>query len=229
MATTASFALALCMLAAAYVTLQCITPPNPPPPLKSSIEDRIGWVATQSRLTTRRNTLLLIWLYHILLTITYPHPPLLICPQPGSLDPNLFGWSIHTVICIAMALIGGGIRLTAYSQLGRNFTFQLAKPKMLVKRGLYRYVQHPSYTGLFLILVAHLLLFSRRAGAVACWMPGILDIRYLDVLVWTLMIGASVVLGRMRIRDEENMLKKEFGKEWEEYHAKTKRLIPGLF
>jgi len=229
MATVASFALALCMLAAAYVTLQCVTPPNPLPPVKSSVEDRIRWVASRSRVTSGRKTLLLIWLYHILLTITYPHPPTLICPQPGSLDPNLFGWSTHTVICIFMVLAGGSIRLTAYSQLGGNFTFHLSKPKTLVKRGLYRYVQHPSYTGLFMILIAHLLLFSRRAGAVACWIPRILNIKYMDVPVWILLIGATVVLGRIRIRDEENMLKEEFGKEWEEYHAKTGRLMPGLF
>jgi protein-S-isoprenylcysteine O-methyltransferase Ste14 len=30
--------------------------------------------------------------------------------------------------------------------LGQNFTFRLAKPKTFITSGMYRYVQHPSYT-----------------------------------------------------------------------------------
>ena len=32
-----------------------------------------------------------------------------------------------------------------------------------------------------------------------------------------------------RIRQEEAMMKREFGKEWEEYHRETARLVPGVF
>ncbi|KAI9770833.1 MAG: hypothetical protein M1839_003028 [Geoglossum umbratile] len=227
MATIASFALALCMLLAAFVTFKCVTPPHPPP-LKSGVKDRIGKLATQSKLTARRNCVLFVWIYHILLTITYPHPSPAICPHPDSLDPKLFLWGTHAVLYISMILVGGSIRLAAYKQLGENFTFQLAKPKMLVKHGLYRYVQHPSYIGQIVVFAGNLLLLTRPAGAIACWVPSILDIKYLDVLVWTVLIGVGVVLAGMRIRDEEDMLKKEFGKEWEEYHVETKRLIPGL-
>jgi protein-S-isoprenylcysteine O-methyltransferase Ste14 len=32
-----------------------------------------------------------------------------------------------------------------------------------------------------------------------------------------------------RVKEEEMMLKSTFGKEWEVWHAKTKRFVPGLF
>ena len=63
-----------------------------------------------------------------------------------------------------MVLIGGKIRLTAFKQLGENFTFQLAKPKSLVKHGLYSYVQHPSYVGHVLVIASNWLLIGRQAG-----------------------------------------------------------------
>jgi protein-S-isoprenylcysteine O-methyltransferase Ste14 len=31
-----------------------------------------------------------------------------------------------------------------------------------------------------------------------------------------------------RVKDEEEMLKGQFGKEWEEWHRSTKRFIPGI-
>ena len=228
MATLGSVALALCMLAAAYTSFQCVTPPNPPP-INPGVRDRLGAAAPQSTLNSKRNILFLIWLYHILITAMYPHPPPAICPHPDRLDSKLFSWNVHSVACVVATLIGGSVRLSAYKQLGRNFTFQLAKPKALVKQGLYSYVQHPSYTGQFLVDFGNFLLVARRAGAIACWWPSVLDIKYLGPLVWTVITVLSVVLTQMKVRDEESMLKKEFGKEWEEYHAKTKRFVPGLF
>ena len=32
-----------------------------------------------------------------------------------------------------------------------------------------------------------------------------------------------------RVKDEEAMLKREIGTEWEEYHRRTARFIPGVF
>ena len=42
----------------------------------------------------------------------------------------------------------------------------------------------------------------------------------------------TVVVGcwalAIRVRNEEVMLRRTFGTEWEDYHSRTKRLIPGL-
>jgi len=41
--------------------------------------------------------------------------------------------------------------------------------------------------------------------------------------------GVAILGMRTRIMDEEKMMKETFGKEWEVWHAKTKRFIPGVF
>jgi protein-S-isoprenylcysteine O-methyltransferase Ste14 len=51
--------------------------------------------------------------------------------------------------------------------------------------------------------------------------------------VWPALLVIMGVLGLfgvgIRVKDEEAMLKREFGREWEEYHRKTKGFIPGIF
>jgi len=41
------------------------------------------------------------------------------------------------------------------------------------------------------------------------------------------LVGMGILAGR--VIDEEEMLKKTFGKEWEEWSARTKRFIPWGF
>jgi protein-S-isoprenylcysteine O-methyltransferase Ste14 len=53
-----------------------------------------------------------------------------------------------------------------------------------------------------------------------------LNVRLLGLLGVAVVYVTGITL---RIRDEEEMLKEAFGKEWEEYHSKTARFIPGLF
>lgn len=41
--------------------------------------------------------------------------------------------------------------------------------------------------------------------------------------------SALMVLATVRrIKDEEVMMRREFGEEWERWHARTKRLVPGV-
>ena len=49
-----------------------------------------------------------------------------------------------------------------------------------------------------------------------------------DILNLVVTIGMGIAL-RMRILDEEAMLKEEFGDEWLRWHEKTARLVPGVF
>ena len=50
--------------------------------------------------------------------------------------------------------------------------------------------------------------------------------------VWSALLVGSGVSGLytiwVRVKDEEAMLKGEFGREWEEYHRRTARFIPGV-
>jgi len=67
-------------------------------------------------------------------------------------------------------------------------------------------------------------------GLIGCWLPtSIAERKELGVLIG---VGLSMLAlwgVKIRVTDEEEMLRREFGEEWETYHAKTKRFLPGLF
>jgi protein-S-isoprenylcysteine O-methyltransferase Ste14 len=161
------------------------------------------------------------------LCLAGPGPPPAFCPGYANVSPDLLAWNIHTALCIILILVAGRVRLLAYKQLGLDFTFTVHKPKKLITTGLYRYVQHPSYAGLITLMIANRVLFERLDGVAACWLPTwIVNLRWIWMMA---MILKTLGWALMRIRDEEEMMKETFGKEWDDYHAKTKRLIPGLF
>ncbi|KAF3039192.1 hypothetical protein E8E12_007007 [Didymella heteroderae] len=153
-----------------------------------------------------------------------------VCPTPEYLDPQLFAWSTFFVASLALLYIGSYIRFQAYAQLGSNFTYRIAKPDQLVTSGQYAYVRHPSYTGLFTVLLATNFLFFRQRGLVSCWLPMIDENLITDgkyaYLVPAVAMGIPLILFLGRVRDEEAMMEKEFGQKWREYSARTKRFIP---
>jgi protein-S-isoprenylcysteine O-methyltransferase Ste14 len=113
-----------------------------------------------------------------------------------------------------MVLIVAGIALRAWSilTLGRFFQYwiKIQPGHRVVTGGPYRYVRHPSYTGIALVL----------AGiALAC-----------DD-VWSLV--AAAVLGgaglAVRIRAEERQLTESLGEAYERFAAGRKRLVPGVW
>jgi len=132
-------------------------------------------------------------------------------------------------MCLGSILVAAPIRLLAFKQLGPNFTFRLAPPKKLVTTGMYAYVQHPSYTMNVIVVAGNGFLFERIDGVVACRLSkGTVESG------WWRVAGAgcvviAVVLMAARVRDEEAMLRGEFGGEWEEWHRRTKRFIPFVF
>lgn len=150
--------------------------------------------------------------------------------NPDLLNQDLFSWSSYTISFIALMFVAAPIRLLAYAQLGENFTFQLAKPTRLVKTGMYRYVQHPSYAPLFLMTSAICLFMMRLDGVAACVLPSVfVSVRWLSFTGGIATSSIALASMTVRVRDEEQMLQKEFGEEWEAYHRKTKRFIPGVF
>lgn len=79
----------------------------------------------------------------------------------------------------------------------------------LVTSGLYRYVRHPRYLGAVFLGVGLSLTFRSRIGLV--------------------LSSAFIGLIILRIRDEEALMHKEFGQEWEVYCEHSWRLIPFLY
>jgi protein-S-isoprenylcysteine O-methyltransferase Ste14 len=231
-----TLALAVSFLLAAYLTYLCWTPPNPNPlgPTASLPKDNVG---IGSRvIQCRRFITLSLWVMHVVLTVFYPFPPAVLCPNRDNLSSSLFTWSPYTTVVLMIIVMAAPIRLLAFRQLGQNFTFRLAKPKALVKTGLYAYVQHPSYPTNWLIFASNVALLLRLDGVLGCVLPS-RTVRWGmgsgGVRVWPALLVGLVVLGLygiwVRVKDEEAMLKREFGREWEEYHRRTMRFIPGVF
>jgi protein-S-isoprenylcysteine O-methyltransferase len=116
-----------------------------------------------------------------------------------------------------LCLLGGGLlfvggsalRLTAIHTLGPSFATEVTvRPdQRLVLKGVYRYVRHPSETGLFLVTLGAGVL----AGSIAV------------LVVWC---GLLVPLVLTRIHLEERCLHAAFGPRYDRYVHRVRRLIP---
>ena len=224
-----ALSLSFCVLLSTYTTYLGGTPPNPTP-YNSTNPDSMGFVVTPRALFIRRFINVSQGIYYAYLCLVYPSPPSLTCPHPSQLSPDVFAWTPYSIICIATILLGCYIRLSAFSALGSDFTFRLAAPKKFVTSGLYSYVQHPSYIGKALVVFGNMALFQNPYGPVGCWLPAwAVEAK----LFWRAAACLFVLgIGRVtwkRVKEEEMMLKDTFGKEWEVWHAKTKRFVPAVF
>ncbi len=113
------------------------------------------------------------------------------------------------IILICSGLL---LRWIAIFQLKKYFTVNvtIGKDHQLIQGGLYRYIRHPSYTG-------SLLSFFGLGIALNNW---------LSLLVIFLPILFSFLY---RISVEEEALSKSFGRQYEDYRKKSKRLIPWVY
>jgi protein-S-isoprenylcysteine O-methyltransferase Ste14 len=118
-----------------------------------------------------------------------------------------------TVRWVGLALVGSGYALILWSgfALGRFYSpdVTLQQDHRLVTSGLYRYLRHPRYLGIQLAALGLALLFRS-------WIGLGLNLPLLAVLLF-------------RIRDEEALLRKTFGAEWDAYCRRSWRLIPYLY
>jgi protein-S-isoprenylcysteine O-methyltransferase Ste14 len=112
---------------------------------------------------------------------------------------------------IAMWL-GLAIRVWAVAALGRAFrtTVEVDPDQAIVSSGPYRWVRHPSYTGLLLIVAG----LGLAAG------------NWLALAVCVALPLAALL---RRIRVEEAELTRVLGQPYRAYRTRTKRLIPGLW
>jgi hypothetical protein len=156
----ANIAIYLALIVASYLTDRCITPPNPNPDISDTVpsgpgnskggveraslpEDTVRFVTSQLFIVLVRTVIYIFGVYHALLALDYstlsmnqshqfarPHSS--ICPRQDLLNPSLFTWTLHSTICIIAIIAGSALRILAYQQLGKNFTFRLAQPSELV-------------------------------------------------------------------------------------------------
>ena len=128
---------------------------------------------------------------------------------PGTTIPG--GWTPFVVGLVLMWL-GIALREWAVWTLGRFFTVvvRVAAEQTVVDRGPYRWVRHPSYTGLLLTLLG-------LGLALGSW---------LSVLALVALPTAGLVV---RIRVEEQALLAALGEPYRAYAAHRRRLVPGLW
>jgi protein-S-isoprenylcysteine O-methyltransferase Ste14 len=115
-------------------------------------------------------------------------------------------------LAIPLFLAGVALRYWAIGQLGRFFSteLQIQTDHQLITSGPYRWLRHPTYTGLLLALSA--------AGLA---MGDGLALLVLTVLPFWAFKG--------RIKREEALLLEQFGETYRRYSQNTGRLLPKLF
>ncbi len=124
--------------------------------------------------------------------------------------PGSSTWLRPTAIVIL--ILGLVIRAVALFTLGKAFSANVAlrSGQKLNRSGLYRFVRHPSYLGLELILLACALHARNWACFAVVLIPPTLALLY-------------------RIHVEETALRLAFGADYDDYSRNTKRLIPGIY
>jgi protein-S-isoprenylcysteine O-methyltransferase Ste14 len=110
---------------------------------------------------------------------------------------------------MAMFLAGFGLRRWSEITLGRYFTFTVmtSADQPVITSGPYRFVRHPGYTGVLLVVI----------GA------GLVNGNWVGLAGWTLLVALPLL---HRIRVEENALLSALGDRYGAYAAHHKRLMP---
>ena len=112
-----------------------------------------------------------------------------------------------------LLMVGGSsLRWAAIRTLGKHFRTEVMplRDQLLIESGIYRYVRHPSETGLLAVsLGACILLASPMA-----------------IVVW---LAVLLPLVTLRIRLEERHLELSYGAQFERYRCRVKGLLPFLY
>jgi protein-S-isoprenylcysteine O-methyltransferase Ste14 len=112
---------------------------------------------------------------------------------------------------LVLSTLGLGLIFWSGITLGRFYSQEvtLQKDHRLITHGPYRLARHPRYLGILFLGIGQSLLFRSWIG-----------------LVMTALAMAIVLF---RIRDEEVLMSREFGAEWQTYCSKSWKLIPYLW
>ena len=122
------------------------------------------------------------------------------------------GTSHCEAVALALLCLGMAIRWGSIFYLGRYFTVNVAitEGHRLVVTGPYRYVRHPSYTGLLITFLG----------------VGIHTNNWVGLFALTVPVFSAI---SRRIAVEESVMLDEFASAYVDYSRRTKRLIPLLY
>jgi len=109
---------------------------------------------------------------------------------------------------LALTSVGVGLSIWARLTLGANWSgvVTLKKDHQLIRRGLYRSIRHPIYTGILLAMIGTALIKGHLRG-------------------W---LGFAVILATFyfKARREEKFLRQEFGPGFDEHMRNTGMFLP---
>lgn len=113
---------------------------------------------------------------------------------------------------LVIVWLGLALRIWAIRTLGASFrmTVEVDQSQPVVTAGPYRWVRHPSYTGLLVITVGF-------GIAYASWL----------FLVLCAVLPLLALLRRIKV--EESEMVRVLGEPYSAYAAQTKRLVPGIW
>jgi protein-S-isoprenylcysteine O-methyltransferase len=119
-------------------------------------------------------------------------------------------WLHH--LSVGIFLLGMIWRWHTILYLGKYFTVDVsvAPRQPVIDTGPYRWIRHPAYLGSLLMFTGAGLTFAHPLALV-------------------LLIGPPVAVFLHRIRIEEALLAKKLGKPYQDYMARTKRLVPFVY
>jgi protein-S-isoprenylcysteine O-methyltransferase Ste14 len=114
-------------------------------------------------------------------------------------------------IGLAFTVFGLGLIFWSGVALGKMYSTHVTVQEQhyLVTSGLYRWIRHPRYLGVITLAFGSAFLFRSWPMLVVC-------------------IPLIVIL-LMRIKNEEDVMRKEFNEEWEDYCMRSWKLIPYLY
>jgi protein-S-isoprenylcysteine O-methyltransferase Ste14 len=113
---------------------------------------------------------------------------------------------------IACLVVGLWLFARSHADLGTNWsiTLEVREKHQLVTQGIYCHVRHPMYLALLLYSLGQALVLPN-------WIAG------------PSYGVAMMLLFAFRLGPEERMMLEEFGKDYETYMGRTKRLVPGVW
>lgn len=117
-----------------------------------------------------------------------------------------------TIAGIVVILLGTVLRWWAIFTLGRYFTIDVAvrSTQSVVQSGPYRFVRHPSYTAILIMLLGVGMALANWASLVAMLAGGLIGLLY-------------------RVKVEEHALVEGLGQPYMDYMRTTRRFIPFIF
>jgi protein-S-isoprenylcysteine O-methyltransferase Ste14 len=161
--------------------------------------------------TADMNTLVL---RNVLWTTLFPGTvvgflPYVILSRRNEFSPGHF--ELTQIVGLVAMVLGVGTLLKCiwdFAMVGCGTLAPMDPPRVLVVRGLYRYVRNPMYVGVLTALLGEVLFFESRA-------------LFQYAMIWLLIVHLFVVLY------EERKLRRLFGASYDEYCRAVRRWLPG--